>query len=99
MYTEIIPRQKLAFITSFSNAEGEITRNPMIANFPAQILNIVTFSEHEGKTTMSITGHPVNASDEERNLYESYRQGMQQGFKGSLDKLEEELNRMIQTLN
>jgi uncharacterized protein YndB with AHSA1/START domain len=53
--------------------------------------NSITFEERNGKTLVTISGFPINASDEERKIYDDSHAGMQQGFKGTMDQLEEYL--------
>lgn len=47
----------------------------------------MTFTEHEGKTTVRFHGIPVNATEEERKTFEAGFQSMQKGFTGTLDQL------------
>ena len=58
---------------------------------PLEVLSVVTFTEEAGKTTISLQGHPINATEEERKTFESSFHLMQQGFKGTFDQLGEYL--------
>ena len=91
VYREIVPETKLVFVVSFSDEKGGVIRHPMAPNWPLETLNTMTLSEHNGKTTMTITGGPINATEEERNTYNSAFEGMNQGFKGTYDQLDEYL--------
>lgn len=94
VYREIAAPQRIAFVNSFSDAEGGITRAPFpqLNNlWPLEVLNIVTFTEAGGKTTLSLRGGPVNATEEERATYAAHTASMQQGFAGSFDKLDDYL--------
>ncbi|HTT97894.1 MAG TPA: SRPBCC domain-containing protein [Rhizomicrobium sp.] len=88
VYSEIVPLKKLVFTTSFSDENGGTTRAPFAANFPLEVLNTIEFSESAGKTTLSMTGTPFDASDADKAFFESMFPSMQQGFKGTLDQLE-----------
>ena len=88
VYREIIPLKKLVFTTSFSDEQGGTQRAPFAANFPLEVLNTIEFSENAGKTTLSMTGTPFDASDADKAFFESMFPSMQQGFKGTLDQLE-----------
>jgi uncharacterized protein YndB with AHSA1/START domain len=92
VYREIVPQTKLVIVVSFSDEKGGITRHPMAASWPLEILNTMTLSEQNGKTTMVIKGGPINATEEERNTYNSAFEGMNQGFKGTYDQLDEYLS-------
>jgi uncharacterized protein YndB with AHSA1/START domain len=91
VYRDIVPGKKLVFIVSFSDENGGVTRHPMAGNWPLEVFNTVTFEERNGKTFLTISGFPINASDEERKIYDDSHAGMQQGFKGTMDQLEEYL--------
>jgi uncharacterized protein YndB with AHSA1/START domain len=54
---------------------------------PLEVLNTLTLSEHQGKTTLTIRSVPFNATKEERETFEAGLDSMRQGFNGSLDQL------------
>jgi len=93
VYREIVPMKKLVFTTSFSDEQGGTTRAPFAANFPLEVLNTVEFTESAGKTTLNMTGTPFNANDADKAFFESMFPSMNQGFKGTLDQLEDYLRR------
>ncbi len=90
-YREIEPLKKIVFTNSFSDEAGMTTRAPFAANFPLEVMNTVLFSENDGKTTLDMTGTPFNASEDEKAFFESMFPSMNQGFKGTLDQLEDYL--------
>jgi uncharacterized protein YndB with AHSA1/START domain len=65
-----------------------VTRQPMHATWPLEVLNTLTLSEQDGKTTLTLHGGPINATEEERKTFESGREGMRQGFTGTFDQLD-----------
>jgi uncharacterized protein YndB with AHSA1/START domain len=91
VYREINPYDRIVFVNSFSDAQGGTTVHPMAPNWPKEVLNVMTLEEVEGKTTMTLRGHPINAGDEEAALFHNSYPSMQQGFKGTWDQLEEYL--------
>ncbi len=91
VYREIVPPQRLVFVNSFSDAEGNTTRNPWNPAWPLEVLNHLTFTEQDGKTTITLRGAPINATPEEHKIFHDARPSMQQGFKGTLDQLAEHL--------
>ena len=49
----------------------------MSPTWPLEVLNTMTLSEHGGKTTLTMHGRPINASEEERRTFEAGRDSMQ----------------------
>ena len=88
VYREIVPPERLVFVVSFTDAEGNVTRHPMSPTWPLEMLNTMTLSERDGKTTLTIHCIPINATEEEAKTFESERGGMRQGFTGTFDQLE-----------
>jgi uncharacterized protein YndB with AHSA1/START domain len=93
VYREIVAPERLVFIVSFSDDKGGVTRHPMGPTWPLEVLNTLTLTEQDGKTTLTLRGSPVNATEEERKTFEAGFESMQQGFKGTLDQLENYLAR------
>jgi uncharacterized protein YndB with AHSA1/START domain len=91
VYREIVAPEKIVFVNSFSNEEGGLTRHPLSPTWPIEVLNTLTLIEQDGKTTMSIRGGPINASEEEVRTFESGFDSMTQGFSGTFDQLVEYL--------
>lgn len=87
-YHEINPPDRLVFTSAFSDTEGNIVRAPFSADWPLEIMNTLTFTEHEGKTTLTMRGLPYQATATEHNLFAGARPSIQQGFQGTLDQLE-----------
>jgi uncharacterized protein YndB with AHSA1/START domain len=87
VYREIAAPELLTTIVSFTDENGNPMRHPMSPTWPVEVLNKMTLSEHDGKTTMTISGSPFNATEEERKTFEAGRGSMKQGFDGTLDKL------------
>jgi uncharacterized protein YndB with AHSA1/START domain len=88
VYREIVAPERIVLVNSFSNESGGLTRHPMSPTWPLEMLSTFTFSEHEGKTTLTIRWSPLNASKTERKTFEDGRKGMQQGWGGTLDQLD-----------
>jgi uncharacterized protein YndB with AHSA1/START domain len=91
VYQEINAPESIVFVNSFSDTDGNITRSPFSATWPLEILNKLTLTEDEGKTTLTLKGRPVNANEEELNTFAAMTSGMEQGFKGTFDQLDEYL--------
>jgi uncharacterized protein YndB with AHSA1/START domain len=87
VYREIVAPERLAFVNSFSDENGNITRHPFSPTWPLEILNTLTLLEHEGRTTLSLRGMPINATEEERKTFEDSFVSLEKGFAGTLDQL------------
>lgn len=88
VYREIVPQQKLVFVVSFSDKDAGITRHPLSNTWPLEVLNTVSFTEQDGKTTLTVSGGPINETREERATFEAAFENMQQGFSGTYDQLD-----------
>jgi len=88
VYREIAPPERLITVVSFTDEKGNFLRHPMSPTWPLEVLNTMTLSEQDGKTTMTISGYPINATEEERKTFNDGRGSMKQGFAGTLDQLE-----------
>jgi uncharacterized protein YndB with AHSA1/START domain len=87
-YREVVPEQKLVFIVAFSDEAGGISRHPLHEGWPLQILSTVTFSEKDGKTTITVRWIPYEATDGEREVFEAGKDSMQAGWTGTFDRLD-----------
>jgi uncharacterized protein YndB with AHSA1/START domain len=93
VYREIAAPERIVFINSFADKEGNTIQAPFSSTWPLEILNTLTLSEHNGKTTLTIRSVPFNATKEERETFETGLDSMRQGFNGSLDRLADYLAR------
>jgi uncharacterized protein YndB with AHSA1/START domain len=96
IFREIAAPQRMMFVNSFSDAEGGITRAPfpqLEGKWPLEVLNTMTLSEQGGMTTLNLRGGPINATDEERRMFDSMHESMRQGFGGTFDQLADYLAR------
>jgi len=95
VYLEMSEPDRIVFLNSFSDEEGNITPNAFIPGFPLETLNIVSFVEQDGKTTLTFRSGPINATEEQQKVYDGMKGGMQQGFSGTFDQLEQYLTKAI----
>lgn len=87
VYREIVAPERIVFVVSFSDAAGGITRAPFSATWPLEVLNTLTLSEHDGWTTLTLKGGPINATEDERRTFVAGLESMRHGFTGTLDQL------------
>jgi len=88
IFREISPPDRLVYVVSFSDPNGEQTRHPMAPDWPMEMLNTTTFTEQGGKTTISLTFEPLNASAKEREVFAANFDSMNQGFGGTYDQFD-----------
>jgi uncharacterized protein YndB with AHSA1/START domain len=87
VFREVVPPERLAFVVSFSDAQCGMSRHPFSADWPLEVLSVVTFAEDAGKTTITMRGVPVNATETERNTFDAAQDGMEKGWGGTFDQL------------
>lgn len=88
VYREIAAPERLAFISSFSNEAGDVTRAPFSTNWPLEVLNVLTLSEIADGTRVNLRAGPINATADELEFFEGMRDSMRQGFTGTFDNLD-----------
>lgn len=88
VYREIEPMDRMVYVSSFSDESGGVTRAPFNIPFPLEVLNHLTFTEQDGKTTIELRGGPINASQEEIDTFAGMHESMRGGFGGTFDQLD-----------
>lgn len=87
VFKEIVPNKRLVVTDYFADEQGNKvspTRFGLSADFPEESTVIVTFDEHEGKTTLS-----VHYSPETQEAYDAMlKTQMVEGWNSSLDKFQ-----------
>jgi uncharacterized protein YndB with AHSA1/START domain len=94
VYREIMPPERLVYVSSFSNEAGEITRAPFPQikdTWPLEVLNVLTLTEQGDTTTLTLRGRPINATDEEKRTFAGMFDSMRQGFGGTFEVLDAHL--------
>jgi len=87
VYREIVAPERILLVNSFSDEAGGITRHPMSATWPLEMLSTFTLAEQEGRTTATVRWIPINATEEERKTFDAAHAGMKQGWTGTFDQL------------
>ena len=87
IYHEMAPPERLVLVNSFADAEGNIVRAPFSPEWPLEVHNVITFIESGGKTTLILKGTPINATEADRRMFNSFHDSMKQGFGGTFDQL------------
>ncbi|RDI38030.1 SRPBCC domain-containing protein [Falsibacillus pallidus] len=86
-YQEVIEPEKVSFIQSFSDEQGNTVEAPFSGSWPLEIMNVITLEEDEGKTVLKLKGFPVDASAEEQESYNSMAPMLQKDLEGTFDKI------------
>ncbi|NDE89943.1 MAG: SRPBCC domain-containing protein [Alphaproteobacteria bacterium] len=89
VYREVTPPSKLVWEHSFSDKDGNITRHPMSPTWPLKMLTTVTFEEEGNKTIIILTWNPIDATAIETTTFMAGMAGMNMGWTGTFDQLDE----------
>jgi uncharacterized protein YndB with AHSA1/START domain len=93
VYGSIKKSDMLEFVSSFSDENCGITRAPFSDKFPLEIFNHIEFTEQNGNTTITLSGSPINAKEEELQFFSQMSEGMQHGFAETFNQLEAYLSK------
>ncbi len=90
IYREIVPMEKIAFVSSFSNAQGDIADAsfPGLEHWPREVHNTWELTESAGKTALTLRAYPLDAGAAERRTFTGLFDSMKQGYGGTLDQLD-----------
>lgn len=96
-FSKIQPYDLLEFVNSFSDAKGNIIRAPFDIQLPLKIFYRFVFTEDKGKTRITMTGLPMEASSEELRAFKSINESMQEGFGATFNQLASYLDKIRAT--
>jgi uncharacterized protein YndB with AHSA1/START domain len=88
VYREIVNPERLLFVSSFSDKEGNVARHSSSPGWPLEMLSTITFEEQNGKTTVTVRWAPVNATAAERKTFADGFNSMNKGWSGTFEQLE-----------
>lgn len=94
VFREIVPEERLIFISSFSDETGGLTRHPLHEAWPLQMLSTITFAGTGSKTTVTVKWAPYEATESERDTFEKGKESMQAGWTGTFEQLEGYLDKV-----
>ncbi len=84
VYREIEAAELIECVMSFSDKSKGFSRHPMAPNWPMETLVRTTFTEKDGKTVMYLTWRAINATQEERDLFDASHDSWNCGFSGTV---------------
>jgi len=88
VYHEIDAPERIVFVNSFSDPDGNTVRAPFSETWPLEVYNTLTLTEENGKTKLVLRGYPINATEEELATFEGMRGSMNQGWAGTFGQLD-----------
>jgi uncharacterized protein YndB with AHSA1/START domain len=99
-YQKITRHEWISFIQEFCNEIGQNTKHPGAPVWPARWLTSISFTEEEaGITRITLKSEIIDKhTSEELEAFIAARDGMTQGWNGSLDRLEENLEKKMEIL-
>lgn len=87
-FREIVRPELLEFIVSFSDEQCGVTRHPMSAEWPLQVLSTTRFEDLGGRTRVTMTGVPIGATEAERRAFAEAKGSMEKGYNGTAEQLD-----------
>lgn len=93
LYGKIQPYDVLEFSNAFADAQANVVQAPVDMPFPREVYYRLHFTEKDGRTTLTMTGEPIHASDAETESFRNFDENMQQGFGRTFGKLAEFLGK------
>jgi len=88
IFREITPPERLVLVQSFSDSKGGVTRHPMGPTWPLETLATTVLSEQGGKTMLTLTWEPLNATKEEIDTFNTSHDSMNGGWEGTFRQFE-----------
>ncbi|MEM6556382.1 MAG: SRPBCC domain-containing protein [Pseudomonadota bacterium] len=87
VYTEVVPPERLIMLMSTTNADWELAPNPMMPDWPATLLTVVTFEESNGVTQMRLEWSPHEATPAEIACFADAVENLGKGWGAGMELL------------
>jgi uncharacterized protein YndB with AHSA1/START domain len=87
-YHEIDAPQRITQVSSFSDADAKLRRNPANELWPLEVTNTLTFVETGDKTLLVLHAAPLGATEDEHDAFFESGKSFKAGVEGMLDLLE-----------
>lgn len=93
VYRDITAPERIAYVSSFADDAGNITRAPFSVHWPLYVLNVITLQANApDQTQLILSSTPLEASAEEVSAFVAHFSSMNQGFGTTFDTLVDYLN-------
>ena len=86
-YLEVVPHERLVWLHSASDADGNVIANPMMADWPRVLRTTLTLEDRNGSTRMRFTWVPEAAGEAELVCFQAAMGGMDKGWNAGMDML------------
>lgn len=86
-YLEIVPKERLSFLVSFTDPEGNPIRSPFSDTWPMAMRNTTSFAKRNGGTDLTVRSVAHEATPEEEATFAAGFESMTAGYSGTLDQL------------
>jgi len=93
VYREIVAPERIVVDSSFSDADGGLTRHPLAETWPLEMLSTFEFADEGDRATLTVRWLPLHPTDAEQATFDGAHDGMRQGWTGTMDQLAEYLAR------
>jgi uncharacterized protein YndB with AHSA1/START domain len=87
VFETVVAPELMVFISGFSDPAGNPARHPMAPVWPVEMRSRTVFTEAYGRTTVTITWAPINATEAELRAFDEARPSMTNGWAGTMDQL------------
>lgn len=87
-FREIVPRERLVFVSGFSDEKGGVTRHPLSPDWPLQLLSTILFQDLGGKTLVTVKWVPLEPTAVEAKAFAGGFDSMRGGWGGTMDRCE-----------
>lgn len=94
VFRDITPPERIVAISSFSDAQGGVTKHPMAPTWPLRTLSTTTFAEADGGTLVTVRWQPHEPTDLERKTFIDGFQSMTGGWGGTFEQLDAYLTKL-----
>jgi uncharacterized protein YndB with AHSA1/START domain len=70
VWREVVAPERIVFVSSFADEEGNPVRHPLRADRSLEVLNTVTFAERDGRTTLTTWAVALPSAEPRRAVLE-----------------------------
>ena len=88
VFQEIQPPERLVWLHSFADANGQPSRHPMSPTWPLHLRSNVQFEENDGQTTVQVCWSAHAANPLEQATFDASHASMNMGWTGTLAQLQ-----------
>lgn len=90
-FREIVTNERIVFLNAFSDEQANTIPAPFDPTFPEEVLNEWTFTEQNGKTTITLRATAFNATPGSQKSFEGLFSSMVEGYGGMFDVFDDYL--------